>query len=90
MRGKLWTEIAGRADPSNPSRVIAPSPELLNELIDTALRIEAREARLLGPDAPTRPQISPASATFAQPITERSRRLGFSRHSFLSERLLNR
>jgi hypothetical protein len=28
MRGKLWTEIAGRADPSNLSKVIAPNPFL--------------------------------------------------------------
>jgi len=37
MRRKLWTEIAGRADPSNPSKVNAPSPELLNDLIGTVL-----------------------------------------------------
>jgi hypothetical protein len=70
MRGKLWTEIAGRADPSNPSKVIAPSPELLNDLIGTALRIEAREARLFGLDAPTKQQISPGPATFAQPMSD--------------------
>jgi len=70
MRGKLWTEIAGRADPNNPSKVIAPSPELLNDLIGTLLRIEAREARLFGLDAPTKQQISTAPATFAQPVSD--------------------
>jgi hypothetical protein len=69
MRGKVWTEIAGRADPSNPSTVIAPSPELLNDLICT-LRIEAHEARLFGLDAPTKQQISPGPATFAQPVSD--------------------
>jgi hypothetical protein len=54
MRGKLWTEIAGRAD---PSKVFAPSPELLNDLSGTVLWIEAREARIFALDAPTRQQI---------------------------------
>ena len=70
MRGKVWTEIAGRADPNNPSKVIAPSPELLNDLIGTALRLEAREARLFGLDAPTKQQIAAAPVTFAQPMSD--------------------
>ena len=70
MRGKLWTEIAGRADPNNPSNVIAPSPELLNDLIGTALRLEAREARLFGLDAPTKQQIAAPPVTFAQPMSD--------------------
>ena len=70
MRGKVWTEIAGRADPNNPSKVIAPSPELLNDLIGTALRLEAREARLFGLDAPTKQQIAAAPVAFAQPMSD--------------------
>jgi hypothetical protein len=50
--------------------VIAPSPELLNELIATVLKIEAREARLFGLDAQARQQISSAPATFAQPVSD--------------------
>ena len=70
MRGKVWTEIAGRADPRDPTKVVAPSPELLNDLIGTALRIEAREAALHGLDAPAKQQVLAATATFSQPISD--------------------
>jgi hypothetical protein len=46
MRSKLWAEIAGRADPNDPTEVIAPSLELLNDLLGIALRIETRGAAL--------------------------------------------
>jgi hypothetical protein len=48
----------------------SPSLELLNGLIGTALRIEAREARLFGLDAPTKQQISPTPAAFGQAISD--------------------
>ncbi len=59
MRGKVWSEMAGRADPGDPTKVIAPSPEMLNNLIGTALKIETREATLFGLDAPTKSAVEP-------------------------------
>ena len=50
--------------------MIAPSPDLLNDLIGPALGIEAGEARLFGLDASTKQQISLGPATFAQPVSD--------------------
>jgi DNA-binding NarL/FixJ family response regulator len=57
LRGKAWSEMSGRTDPTDPTRIIPLSPELLNNYINTALKIEARDAALHGLDAPTRQQI---------------------------------
>ena len=69
MRGKVWTEIAGRADPADPTKVIPPGPQLFNDLIGTELKIEAREAALFGLDAPTKQQIV-ATAMLGAPLSE--------------------
>jgi hypothetical protein len=47
-----------------------PSPIPVNALVTTALRIEARDARLFGLDAPTKQQILAAMVTFGQPISD--------------------
>jgi hypothetical protein len=60
MRSKLWAEIAGRADPNDPTEVIAPSQELLNDLLGTALRIETRGAALYRVRIHSTPPPSPA------------------------------
>ena len=69
LRSKIWAEMAGRPDPADPARTI-PSPIPVNDLVTTALRIEAREAALHGLDAPAKQQVLAATATFSQPISD--------------------
>jgi hypothetical protein len=54
LRQRIWSELAGRPDPSDPNRTLRPSPERLADLVRTALRISRHEAMVFGLDAPTK------------------------------------
>jgi len=60
MRAKVWGEMAGREapDPANPGKKIIVYNYPIPDLIDRALKIEIREAKLFGLDAPTRNEVS--------------------------------
>jgi len=69
LRQRLWSELAGRADPADPTKTIRPDTETTMGIIRTAVRLARHEAMLFGLDAPIKADIS---GTFgaAQPITD--------------------
>jgi hypothetical protein len=56
---RLWAEMNGRPDPKDPSIIRKPSPKVMGDLVDSAIRLSRHEAMILGMDA----QPRDASAT---------------------------
>jgi hypothetical protein len=71
-RRRVYTELAGRQepDPDNPGqmRTVRLSPDEVFRGVDRIVRIEEREATLLGLDAPRKSEI--LGTLVGQPITD--------------------
>ena len=59
LRQRVWTDLAGKPDPKDPTRTVRPEGETLATLIGAAMRLSQREAALFGLDAPTKSAIIP-------------------------------
>ena len=57
LRQRIWSELAGRADPNDPQKTIRPDPATVVALIGQAIRLAHHEASIFGmvvqPDGPT-------------------------------------
>jgi hypothetical protein len=68
IRQRLWGRLAGRPDPSDPSKTIQPTTDEMVALIGQAIRLSRHEAMLFGMDEPTKAQI--VGAVVGQEISE--------------------
>lgn len=57
MRQRLWSEMAGRPDPADPTKTIRPDPGTVRELIDSAIKVGRHEAAIFGMDAPNKSEM---------------------------------
>ena len=68
LRQRIWSEMAGRPDPNDPTKTIRPDPGLLVDLVDKAIKISRHEAMVFGYDAPSKSEI--ASQVISRPISD--------------------
>ena len=47
LRQRLWSDLAGKPDPKDPTKTIRPEGETLATLINAALRISQRESMVV-------------------------------------------
>jgi hypothetical protein len=57
LRQRIWTDLAGKPDPDDPTKIIRPEGETLATLVNAAIRLSRHEAMVLGLDAPTKNEI---------------------------------
>ena len=57
LRQRLWTELAGKPDPNDPTKMIRPEGETLATLVTTAIRVSRHDAMLHGLDAATKNEL---------------------------------
>ena len=63
LRTRLWAEMNGRPDPKFPddeSKIRKPSPKVMGDLIDSAIRLSRHEAMILGRDVQPRDALAAA------------------------------
>jgi hypothetical protein len=63
LRARLWAEMNGRHDPKFPddeSKIRKPSPKVMGDLIDSAIRLSRHEAMILGRDVQPRDALAAA------------------------------
>jgi hypothetical protein len=68
LRQRLWSDLAGKPDPNDPTKTIRPEGETLATLINAALRISRHEAMVFGLDAPTKSEVM--AAVTGQTVTD--------------------
>jgi hypothetical protein len=78
LRRRIWSELAGRPDPADPTKTIRPDPGQVMEMIGTAVKVGRHEAMIFGLDAPTKSDIA-AVFQGAQPITDEEAALRWAR-----------
>jgi hypothetical protein len=57
LRQRLWTALAGKPDPNDPTKMIRPEGETLATLINAATRLSRHEAMVVGLDAGTKSEF---------------------------------
>jgi hypothetical protein len=57
LRQRLWTDLAGKPDPIDPSRTIRPTGETLATLVNAAVRLSRHESMMFGMDAPSKAEV---------------------------------
>ncbi len=67
MRRRIWSELAGRPDPVDPTKTIRPGPSLMMEILDRAVKVGRHEAMIFGLDQ------------MAQPITDEEAAIRWAR-----------
>jgi hypothetical protein len=60
LRARLWAEMNGRPDSNDPSIIRKPSPKVMGDLIDSAIRLSQHEAMILGMDVQPRDALAAA------------------------------
>jgi hypothetical protein len=60
LRTRLWAEMNGRPDPKDPSKIRKPSPKVMGDLIDSAIRLSPLGAMILGMDVQPRDALAAA------------------------------
>jgi hypothetical protein len=60
LRSRIWSRLAGRPDPNDPTKMIQPNNEELVALVNQAIRLGRHEALLLGLDPPSKAAVVPA------------------------------
>jgi len=78
MRRRIWSELAGRPDPVDPTKTIRPGPSLMMEILDRAVKVGRHEAMIFGLDEPARSDVS-ATFQMAQPITDEEAAIRWAR-----------
>ena len=77
MRRRIWSELAGRADPQDPTKTTRPNVEQIAILIDRAIKVGRHESLLFGMDAPTKADI--VSRVAGQAISDEELDAGLAR-----------
>jgi hypothetical protein len=77
LRQRIWSELAGRPDPNDPTKTIRPDPATIADLTRTAIRLSRHEAILFGMDEPSRAQV--VSHFSNQPISDEELDAGLAR-----------
>jgi len=54
LRKRVWADLAGKQDPSDPAKIIRPEGQTLATLVNAANRLSRHEAMVFGLDAPTK------------------------------------
>lgn len=57
LRQRVWTDLAGKPDPNDPSRTIRPTGETLATLVNAAVRLSRHESMVFGMDAPSKAEV---------------------------------
>jgi hypothetical protein len=58
LRQRLWSRLAGRPDPADPTKTIQPTNDELVALVGQVIRLARHEAMVFGLDAPAKMEVA--------------------------------
>jgi hypothetical protein len=58
LRQRLWSRLAGRPDPADPTKTIQPTNDELVALVGQVIRLARHEAMVFGLDAPSKMELA--------------------------------